>query len=84
MLRCVLEVGWLRTIVLPVPVDGFEVFEKLDKALGLCSVASAFPLFDVLGWGVGVFTICEDIEILVDISELATFLNKVSIASITI
>jgi len=81
---CVLKVGRLRTLVLPVPVDGFEVFQKFDQALSLRSVASAFSFFDVFGWRVCVFTISEEIEILVDISKLATFLggDKVSTVSL--
>jgi hypothetical protein len=36
---------------------------------------SAFPFFDVFGWRVCVFAIGEQIEVLVDISELAALLS---------
>lgn len=75
MWGCILEVRRLRSLVLPVSVYGFEVFQKFDKALCLRVVASAFPFFDILGWRVCVLAIGEEIEILVDISELAAFLG---------
>jgi hypothetical protein len=73
--RRVLVVRRLRSLVLPVSVYGFEIFQKFDKALCLRVVASAFPLFDIFGWRVCVFAIGEEIEVLVDISELAAFLD---------
>jgi hypothetical protein len=73
--RRVLVVRRLRSLVLPISVYGFEVFQKFDKALCLRVVASAFPFFDILGWRECVFAIGEEIEVLVDSSELAAFLN---------
>lgn len=75
MFGCILIVRRLRSLILPVSVYGFEVFQKFDKALRLRVVASAFPLFDILGWRVCVFTIGEEIKVLVDIFELAAFLG---------
>ena len=65
----------MRSLVLPISVYGFEVFQKFDKALCLRVVASAFTLFDILGWRVCVFAIGEEIKIFVDIPELAALLD---------
>ena len=75
MWGCVLEVRGLSSLILPVSICGFEVFQKFNKALCLRVVASAFSLFDILGWRVCVITIGEEIEVFVDVTELAAFLG---------